>query len=82
MEKEKIFGMMKGLILALKDEGKRWMEDEAFRQEWFSRSKLVQEEIDKLNSCDALWLTDEHGKWMRSLVNPIIHEIETKAFPK
>jgi len=78
MTKEEIFKLMKEVILALKDEEDKLMNDSLFQQEWSKKHKAVDSAIKQLNSCDASWLTDEYAKWFKAEIEPNIPE----GFPK
>ena len=56
MSKEEILELLKTQILMLRDHQ--------------VKHKMIQENIQKLNSCDALWLQDEYGKWFEKEIRP------------
>jgi hypothetical protein len=61
MTKEQIFTELKSLVLTLRDDKEKFLNDAAFRDNWVLRQKSISDKVDKLDSCDANWLNDEYG---------------------
>lgn len=39
-------------------------------EEFFRLKADMDKKISSLNSCDALWVTDEYGKWFKTEIEP------------
>lgn len=81
MNREKVFAALKKIILALRDEGERFMNDQSFREECLKHQEDIQQATKKLNSCDLVWLSEVYEKWFQKEIRPCIDKLapEIKA---
>ena len=67
MTREEILKELKELISSLVPEnGENRFKNPEFCKDFSKKQKKINEESCKLNSCDANWINDEYGKWLRS----------------
>lgn len=70
MTRDEILNGMKDLILDLRDNKEVLQKDKERQSQWKERMEEVTVACNNLNSCDALWLTDEYGKWHKEHIKP------------
>ena len=69
--KEELLLIYQDLILSIRDRSKELQLNEMFRMDWSAKFKMVKEEMALLNSCDALWFSEEYGKWHKREIEPL-----------
>jgi len=72
MTKEEILKEWQELIIALKEADKQHPFD---GREGKSRYAVLNEAIKQLNSCDALWLSEQYSKWFEESIKPFIPDL-------
>ena len=74
MTKEQIFAGMKSLILDLHKHNNEFKFNPELSKDWVERSKKLQEDVNALNSCDLLWLTDVYESWHKKEIEPLAQQ--------
>ena len=75
MNKEESLELMKHLILQLRDNEKALRENPRLMQDWVAKQEHLKSEIDKLNSCDAVWLNDQYMAWFKKEIEPHVSNL-------
>ena len=75
MNREQILASLKSSILTIRDKGKELATNEDMYKAWVKENNIIREEVNKLDSCDMLWLNDEYGKWFREEIQPIVEKL-------
>jgi len=75
MKRETIFNGLKDLILTLKSVN---IERDEILSLWLTKYKELEKEIDNMNSCDMLWLSEEYETWYTEEIVPLDEELKSR----
>jgi len=82
MDKQEILDLLKHLILQLRDHSKDIQKDPRLMQDFIAKAKHLENILQSLNSCDALYIEDEYGKFFKKEVQPYVSKIDPKLLKK
>jgi hypothetical protein len=82
MNKEELLDLLKHLILQLRDHSKELQSDPRLMKDWVAKSKHLQNSLGLLNSCDALWVSENYGKWHKQEIQPYISKLDPALLKK
>ena len=80
MNRDDILSMLKAQILTLRDRSKELQSNPRLMQDWIAKTEMIQKEVNKLNSCDTLYLDAEYAKWYNKEIKPYADKVDMSSF--
>ena len=80
MNKEQTLDILKHLVLQLRDNSKEIQANPNLTKDWVAKSKMVQDQLKSMNSCDALWFNEEYGKWHKKEIEPYASKLDSSLY--
>lgn len=70
MTKEKVFELMKELVLSVKDDNDKLISDRGYITAWLDKNKELDIALKQLDSCEMTWLDEQYGPWFEENIKP------------
>lgn len=82
MNKEEILSLLKTQVLNLRDRSAEIQKDPQLMADWIAKTKLLQQRVNSLNSCDILWINDEYSKWAIKEIKPYTDSLDPETLKR